>query len=110
MMRSAFLTGVGMLGLILLSACSTYSYKHDVKRFSDGVDQAAAAFNALNDRVLPKYTNQQLNMLASKGTPLGVSPACTGEVTFTVTGEGRLVADTRCLARWSAWGASNSTT
>lgn len=82
----------------LLTACSPYIYKNDVKKFSDGVDQAAGAFNGLHDRLRTKYKNDQLNELAEKGTPLGISDDCTHVVT-----SGRLVADTRCLSKWSVW-------
>jgi hypothetical protein len=89
---------------LAVAACTPTVYKGDIATFGKGVDETAAAFDGLHERVLAKYKSDRMQDFADANTVIGVSDTCTALVT-----EGQLTKDTRCLAQWAAYRASPET-
>lgn len=87
-------------GCFALAGCSTTVYKDDVGVFSNGVDEAAEAFNGLHAKTLERYRLDEWSVLAGRKAVVKVSKDCTSAVT-----EGQLVRDSNCLASWAAYRA-----
>ena len=87
--------------LLFVSACTPTVFKGDIATFGKGVDETAAAFDGLHERVLAKYKSDKMQDFADENTVIGVRDTCTA-----VAIEGQLTKDTQCLAQWAAFRAT----
>ena len=97
-LRSAAIVACSAL---FVSACTTTVFKGDIATFGKGVDDTAAAFDGLHERVLAKYKSDKMQDFADENTVIGVLDTCTA-----VAIEGQLTKDTQCLAQWAAFRAT----